>query len=326
METQAQRATTHQPAATPRVADPPFDVALNGRNSTAISRDTRRAFLQRTAAALAIPITSESFAAPANPPANSPPLIDTNVYLGQWPIRHLPLAEPAALAAKLKSQNVAEAWASSLDALLHKDLAGVNARTAETCAKFPVFQPVGAINPTLPRWENDVERCATKHRMRGLRLHPAYHGYQLNDPRFTELLKLATAHKLFVQIAMTMEDERTQNAILRTPLVDVSPLPKAIESAPGTRVMLLSWMRGSGGKPTLTLLKGTPLMFDIAQVEGLLGLETLLEELPLDRIVFGSYAPVFYFEAAKLKLQESALDAKQLAAITHENAARWLGA
>jgi uncharacterized protein len=293
------------------------------RSAAAPHTSTRRHFLQTAlAGAATAQVLRHASSASAAPAA----LIDTNAYLDRWPIRNLPLAEPAALAAKLKSQNVTAAWVSSLDALLHKDLAGANARTAETCARFPVFQPLGAINPSLPRWESDLERCATKHRMRGIRLHPNYHGCKLDDPRFLELLKLATAHKLFVQIACLMEDERTQPSLLRVPPVDVSPLPKALQAVPDARIMLLNWQRSSGGKPTLLALKNTGVLFDIAMVELILGIETLLEELPAERIVFGSYAPVFYFESAKLKLQESALNEKQLNAITHENAARFIAA
>jgi len=251
-------------------------------------------------------------------------LTDTNVYLDPWFIRHLPLADPAALSAKLKANGVTEAWAGSLDALFHKDIAGVNARTAETCARHPVFKPVGAVNPTLPRWEDDIGRCAAKHHMRGIRLHPNYHNYRLDDPRFTELLKLATMQKLFVQIVVGMEDERTQNALLRIAPVDVSPLVNALAAVPDARVMLLNWHRLAGGKPALSLLKNTHVLFDIALVEGIMGLEGLLVELPADRICFGSHAPIFYFEAARLKLRESELDEKQMKAITHENAARFI--
>lgn len=290
-----------------------------------VDSTTRRRFMQNAAAAaLTAQFVSHQSSSIAAIPSEPTSITDTNVYIDRWPIRRLPLAEPAALAAKLKSQNVTEAWAGSLDALLHKDLAGVNARTAEACAGHPVFKPVGAVNPSLPRWQDDVERCANKHRMRAVRLHPNYHGYRLDDPRFLELLKLATSHKLFVQIACVMEDERTQHPLLRVPAVDLSPLPKALESAPGARVMLLNWQRNSGGKPTLLTLKNANVLFDIAMVELIMGIESLLEELPAGRIVFGSYAPVFYFEAAKLKLQESALDERQLNAIAHENAARWL--
>jgi len=44
--------------------------------------------------------------------------------------------------------------------------------------------------------------------------------------------------------------------------------------------------------------------------------------LPLERILFGSHAPFFYFAAAELKLKESALTAAQLRAIRYDNARR----
>jgi hypothetical protein len=36
--------------------------------------------------------------------------------------------------------------------------------------------------------------------------------------------------------------------------------------------------------------------------------------------MFGSHAPLFYFESAELKLRESALSGAQLAAIRYQNA------
>jgi len=276
----------------------------------------RRRFIQTaTLAAAALAARAES----------KPGLIDTNVWLGRWPIRNLPLADPAALAAKLAKNGVTRAWASSLDGVLHKDIASVNARLADACRAFPIFEPFGVVNLALPRWDADLAACSAL-KMRGIRLLPAYHGYKLDDPRFIEALALATSQKLAVQIALILEDERTQNPLLRAPVVDISPLPKSLEAAPGARVMLLNWLRSMAGKPVLLSLAGTNAVFDLAMLEGIAGIETLLEDMPLERLCFGSYAPVFYHEAAKLKLQESQLSAAQLTAITHANARRFLSA
>ncbi|HSI13134.1 MAG TPA: hypothetical protein VK961_13875 [Chthoniobacter sp.] len=283
----------------------------------------RRDFL-RGALAASLLATRTSRAAPAE--ASKTVLIDTNAWLGQWPIRRLALDAPAALAAKLKQIDVSRAWVSSLEGILHKDIGSVNARLAEECSRSPIFEPIGVINLSLPRWEADVEACSLRHHMRGLRLLPGYHGYKLDDPRFAALLKLATSHRLAVQIAVALEDERTQNPLLRVPPVDITPLAALADQITGVRVMLLNWQRVSGGKPLLSTLQKTRVLLDTAMVEGIAGIESVLEEFPVAQLCFGSYAPVFYPESAKLKLRESDLSDVQLDAITQGNAQRFLGA
>jgi len=59
-------------------------------------------------------------------------------------------------------------------------------------------------------------------------------------------------------------------------------------------------------------------------LEGVGGVANLLAQVPPGRVLFGSYTPVFYFESALLKLQESPLSDEQLGVIRGENARRLL--
>ena len=60
--------------------------------------------------------------------------------------------------------------------------------------------------------------------------------------------------------------------------------------------------------------------FDIARLDLLDGLNRLRDQARPDRILFGSYAPMFTFESSSLKLVESGLEGDPARAIWWENA------
>jgi len=254
-------------------------------------------------------------------------LVDTNISLGQWPWRRLALDETGALVARLRSRGVKEAWAASFEALLHEDLAAANARLVRECRKHGsgMLVPFGSVNPALPSWEEDLRRCREEHRMPGIRLHPNYHGYKLDGRAFGRLLDLAGERGLVVQVAVTMEDERTQHPLTQVPHVDVAPLLTLLPSRPGLRVELLNWWRGVKRPLLPELAAAGQVYFDIATVEGVGGVANLCEQVPVERVVFGSYAPYFYLESGVLKLKESAFSKQDLAAVQSGNARRLLG-
>ncbi len=251
-------------------------------------------------------------------------MIDTNVTLFQWPFRRLRSDDPAALADKLAAAGVQRAWAGSFEALLHRDIAGVNARLAEACRRHPIFVPFGVVNPTLPDWEEDLRRCREVHGLRGLRLYPNYHGYTLADPVAARLLRLAAEQRLLVQIAVIMEDERTLHPLLRVPPVDVTPLPPLLREISGLRIMLVNAFRTVRLEEAKRLSAAGDISFEISMLEGAGGVGSLLAQVPIERLLFGSHAPLFYFESAVLKLQEAALTAEQRKIITETNAQRLL--
>ncbi len=274
---------------------------------------TRRGFIQTTAAAMA------ASALPAS--AAEPELIDTNVSVGAWPFRHEVLGETTALVARLKSQGVTQAWTGHLDGLLHKDISSVNARLTDECKQHGggLLMPVGSINPMLPGWEEDLRRCVAVHHMPAIRLHPNYHGYKLDAPVFEQLLDLAEKNRLLVQIALIMEEERTIHPLVNVPATDTAPLPSVLAKHPKARVQLLNAFRTLRGLP-ITTLATHGVAFEISMLEGVEGIAKLIQQIPAERICFGSHAPFFYFESAKLKLKESVLSTDQMAAVCAGNA------
>ena len=158
----------------------------------------------------------------------------------------------------------------------------------------------------------------------GIRLHPNYHGYDLGDPVFAELLHLAAGYRLIVQLVLSMEDIRTQYPDMRVPPVDVSALPRLIESEPAVRLMLANWTPALRGQRLQPLVDNPMVYFDISMVEGIEGVARLLERISPERVLFGSYYPFFHFEAALLKMKESGLPEDKQKAVFEGNARRML--
>lgn len=279
---------------------------------------SRRHFLQNSTALLA------STTLPAFAAATPSTLIDCNITLGEWPFRNVRphQRDEHTWREALADRGLTRGWAGSMDGIFRRDLASANAALHRKCARDSkvLLNPVGSINLSLPAWQDDVSRCELEHGMKAIRLHPNYHGYTLDDPRFIELLEAATAKKLLIQIVAQLEDERTQHPLMQVKPVDFKPLSSALQRVPEARVMILNANRAM----SMTTLQGCNATLDIAMLEGVGGIENLLKDWPLEKLVFGSHAPLFYFESAKLKLQESELSGAQASAITHENAQRLL--
>jgi predicted TIM-barrel fold metal-dependent hydrolase len=248
-------------------------------------------------------------------------IVDTNVHVGVWPFRRPPWFETADIVKKLRSVGITEAWTGSFEGLLHKDLAGVNARLADECQRHPNFLiPFGSVNPRLPDWEEDLRRCHERHRMPGVRLHPNYHGYRLDDPVFGRLLEGAAERRLVVQIAVRMEDERTHHPLMRVPAVDLNPLPATFARSPNSRLQILNAAFNPRDETSLLLARSGKVYFDFANMESVGGLAKVLQRIGPQHIAFGSHFPLFYPEAALFKMRESAVKADDRAAIEHGNA------
>lgn len=267
-------------------------------------RMKRRRFLEGAAGAAAFGVLARVGPGAAQGAAAA---IDTNVYLGRWPFRRLPLDEQGALEKKLKGLGVGQAWAGSFDALLHRDLDAVNERLAAACVGSALLRPAGAVNPAQAGWRETLRRCHEVHGMRILRLHPNYHGYALGDAAVAQLLGEARERNLLVQIAMRMEDPRTQHPRVVVEDVDPAPLVNVLTQFPGARVQLLNAMRAAPSDLLLQRLGKMGVHVEIAMLEGVEGVRNFLDRCPSTGLVFGSHAPFFYPEAAHLKVAESEL-------------------
>src|SRR3954465_699870 len=259
---------------------------------------TRRRFLKTTLATTAACGLAQTGVAGAQSAANE--IIDTHVYLGHWPYEQLSTENPTKLIGDLRRNNISQAWVSSFDGLFHKDIAAVNQRLADACSRpdNEALVPFGTVNPTLPDWEEDVRRCHEVFHMPGIRLHPNYHSYTLNDPRFTRLLELASARGLVVQLVACLGNEKHFLLSPSTTEVNIKPLAGKLAAYKSLRFVLAHVnANASANDGTIqALLEAKHVYFEFAGSSELESIRKLTDEVSPARLVFGSGAPLHSIE------------------------------
>jgi predicted TIM-barrel fold metal-dependent hydrolase len=253
-------------------------------------------------------------------------IIDVNVNLSRWPFRRTPCDEPQRLVAALREGGVVQAWAGTLDGLFHRDLGGANARLVEECRRWgrDLLLPFGCVNPMLPDWREDLRRGRQDYRMPGIRLHPNYHGYRLEDTVFAEVLQEAGRQGLIVQVALRMDDVRVQHPLMRVANVDPAPMVKVLAALPQLPVVILNVTRTTSEGHLKQLAALPNVYFDYAMWEGIGGVAALVKAVSAERVLFGSHLPLFPLPSSLLKLRESELTPGQVEGIRHGNARRIL--
>ena len=251
-------------------------------------------------------------------------IVDVNVNLSRWPFRRLPFDQTARLVAKLRENEITEAWAGSFDGLLHRDVSAVNTSLAAECRKFGdgLLRAVGTVNPMLPDWREDLRRCHEELGMHAIRINPNYHSYHLGEAACDELFRSAGERGMIVQLVLKMEDVRTHHPLMQVPTVDVTPLATLVGKHPELRLIVMNNHGTIRGDAAARLVDTGKVYFEISHAEQVGALEKLVKQVTYERLLFGSHFPFFNLEASLFKFRESQLGGFMVEAIQQGNAKR----
>jgi predicted TIM-barrel fold metal-dependent hydrolase len=112
--------------------------------------------------------------------------------------------------------------------------------------------------------------------------------------------------------------------VFRVPHVDTRPLEAIVRKLPRLKLGLTNAFRALRPEQVAPLTNAGQVYVELAMLKGAAGVARLLDVVSPQRVLFGSHFPLFYYESAVLKLQESGLPAAQLRAIREENVRRLL--
>ena len=122
-------------------------------------------------------------------------LLDMNAYVGHWPFKQLQYNTCDALLERMNKFGVDVSVIANLNGIFYKNTQSANEELYDEIKSNRRFRdsfiPFAVINPIYAGWKQDIEVCISKMGMKGIRLYPKYHDYELTDPACIELVKTA---------------------------------------------------------------------------------------------------------------------------------------
>ncbi|NMC37948.1 MAG: amidohydrolase family protein [Bacteroidales bacterium] len=276
-------------------------------------------------------------------------LLDINAYVGHWPFKKLRHNTCSLLLERMNRFGVDVSVVSNINGIFYKNTQSANEELFEEIDSDTRFKgrfvPFAVINPIYAGWRDDFEVCVSKMGMKGLRLFPQYHDYEITDPSLVELVGMARDLGLPVAFDIRMVDSR-QKSWLDLPhydfcapeksdiifrewsLKNILPVIKAVPDAKYIIVNLANSISLSGEE--IDIIKGTDLVFDTSgrAIRGEHDLALLLKRFGREKFALGAHSPFLDYLTGRLRIESMSNDetdesTKEL--IRSGNAIRMLG-
>ena len=234
-------------------------------------------------------------------------LIDTNAYLGPFAFRRLRHNTPGQLLKLMDAKGISKAAVSSAAAITYRNAQSGNEDLAEAVRPHrDRLIPLAVINPFYAGWKDDLKVCHEEFGMKGLRLYPKWHHYELTDACLLELVHLATDRGMTISIPLRVEDNRQRSWLVDVPDLRPADLVPLIKGNPKARFVLLNGA-GFAGSPLGQKDKELPANYaiEISRLTAVMANEIgqLVTRLGPDRVVFGTAVPFNSPDPALVKLE-----------------------
>lgn len=259
-------------------------------------------------------------------------LIDINASVGHWPFKQVKYNTCKTLLERMNRFGTEISVISNLNGIFYKNTQPANEELFDEIKSNKKyagrFLPFGIINPIYAGWKHDLEICRDQFGMKGIRLYPLYHDYEMTDAALVELVKTARDSNMTVAFTLRMVDSRQRSWLdisQEWTLKDIIPI---IREVPDGKYMILNIannMRLSDEEKEL--LKSTNLVMDTSGRE-ISNLGELIVTYGKDKFAFGTHSPILDYATSLLRIEtlrksEASDEAREL--IMAGNAQRLLG-
>ena len=247
-------------------------------------------------------------------------LIDANAHIGHWPFRHRAYNTCITLLGRMDEFGVDKAIISNLSACLYKNPQSANVelmKEIKATAQFrDRFFPFGVINPLYGGWIDDIRICHEEYGMKGIKIYPKYHGYEIDDPICEELVARVHERGLAIAIPLRVVDSRPSSWLDIIEEFALSDILSLIAKVPGAKFLIQNVSQRSPlTDEEISLVRNTDTLIDTSG-KRIDILESWLEVLGTDSFCFGTHTPVLDYCTGLLRIES--LTASEANEVTKE--------
>lgn len=234
-------------------------------------------------------------------------LIDCNTYIGHWPFRQLRHNTCASRLEHMDALGVDIALVSNLNGIFYKDSQAANEELHDAIRAERRFAdrfiPFAVINPVFAGWKDDMEKSIGKLGMKGIRLYPKYHRYELDHPECIDLVKIARDKNLPIALSLRMVDSRPSSWLdiqKEWALKDVLPIIKAV---PDAKFLILNVANNANlQEQEMEVFRKAELIMDTSG-RNIIHLGQMLESFGKEKFAFGSHAPILDYYTGLIRVE-----------------------
>jgi predicted TIM-barrel fold metal-dependent hydrolase len=258
-------------------------------------------------------------------------LIDINANVGHWPFKQLRYNTCSALLERMNKFGVDISVIANLHGVFYKNTQSANEELYKEIKSNRRYRnrfiPFAIINPIYADWKYDFKVSCKKFGMKGLRLYPQYHDYDIMNHPCIDLVKMARDHGLPVAFSLRLVDKRERSWMdmdKEWNLTNIVPIVKAVPDA--KYIILNVANRGKLSDEDIETFKRADITFDTSGRQSKV-LE-IIEKYGKDKVAFGTHTPILDYLTGRIRVEalyEEEADDETKELIRSGNARRILG-
>lgn len=254
-------------------------------------------------------------------------IIDTSFFVGICPFRQIPSSIDD-LQTLRKRAGIDRAAATGFRSMFYYDPMDALTRDLSEFGALKAWLRFWAVvNPEFPQIASQVSIAAGDDRVVGIRLFPTLHHFKLTSDPCLEATRMAAEKGLPVNVTARLFDNRVAPKMVNQAEVDREDLISFIEQASGATVILSMFFFNELQALKVDWKNRSHVYVDLGcSKPNAASLDALGSGFPLDRVIYGTGAPLYYWGGSRLELEGCRLDDQVKKAVlggTAKEVLRW---